>query len=189
MSKPVILCDMDDVLEELLAAWCEWLNYVHNLSVSPEDVTEWDMAKAYPTLSKAEVFEPIYFNDFWRCVMPKYGAASIVQQLIDEGYPFYVVTASSYKTIEAKLDWALFRPFPFLSYRQVITAHDKSMIKGDVIIDDGVHNLGGERKLRLLMDAPHNRSFDAASSGAIRVFNWQDIYREIKEFEAKEECV
>ena len=64
MSKPVILCDMDDVLEELLAAWCEWLNYVHNLSVSPEDVTEWDMAKAYPTLSKAEVFEPIYFNDF-----------------------------------------------------------------------------------------------------------------------------
>lgn len=184
-----ILCDMDDVLEELLPAWCAWLNWHYDLFIKPSDVLDWDMTRTYTMLSAEQVYEPLFIPEFWDSVLPKKDAVEVVHRLIYEGYPFYVVTATRYQTIEEKVKRALFTYFPFLDWSQCIIVRDKSMIKGDVIIDDAIHNLGGDRKLRLLMDAPYNRDYDEAANGVTRVYTWHDIYRAIKDYEAKEECV
>ena len=69
----------------------------------------------------------------------------------------------------------LFRRFPFLSWNQLIITSRKQMIRGDVLIDDGVHNhLGGDYK-KILVTAGHNRSYDAEANGMIRVRNWTEI--------------
>ena len=47
---------------------------------------------------------------------------------------------------------------------------------GDVLIDDGVHNLETGLYEKLLMDATHNRLFDEKKIGAIRVMNWEQVY-------------
>lgn len=50
------------------------------------------------------------------------------------------------------------------------------MIKADYLIDDGVHNLENGNFIKILMSAPHNRTYDAESNGMIRVNNWKEIY-------------
>lgn len=60
----------------------------------------------------------------------------------------------------------------------IITAN-KQMIRGDVLIDDGVHNLEGGSYKKILMTAPHNRNYDAEANGMIRVSNWTEIEKSI----------
>ena len=42
-SDITILIDIDDTIEDLLAAWCKWLNDLYGLNVKPDEVTDWDV--------------------------------------------------------------------------------------------------------------------------------------------------
>lgn len=57
------------------------------------------------------------------------------------------------------MDNVLFRYFPMFTWDDVIITAHKQLINGDVLVDDGVHNLVGGSYEKLLMDAPHNRKF------------------------------
>lgn len=75
----------------------------------------------------------------------------------------------------------------YLCWKDVIIAHDKKLINGDVLIDDGVHNLENAKYKKLLFDQPHNRSYNAEENGMIRVHDWNEIYRAICEIAGGEE--
>ena len=112
----------------------------------------------------------------WLEVEEKPGAAYYIQKIIDEGHDFYICTASYYKNLWYKFDNCLFRLFPFIDHKQIITTYNKQMIDCDVIIDDAIHNIKG-RYLGILFDMPHNREFDDTTSRRIeRVYNWEQAY-------------
>lgn len=50
------------------------------------------------------------------------------------------------------------------------------MIKGDVLVDDGIHNLIGGDYRKILVDAPYNREFNEKEYGMVRVKIWKEIY-------------
>ena len=68
----------------------------------------------------------------------------------------------------------------------MIVAAKKQMIRGDVMVDDGPHNLEGGDYIRILMNAPHNRSYNAEEHGMIRAFSWREIYGIISEIACNE---
>ena len=180
MNKLTVLVDMDDTLEDLLPAWVARLNERHGLNVDPNKIQEWDMTVAFPELSPEDIFSVLEEDEFWDTVRPKDSAVAVLKQIIDDGHDVFVVTSSSYKTIEAKTERVLFRYFQYLSWDQVIVTANKQMIRGDIIIDDAPHNIvGGGLRKRILMDAPHNRDFQESSCGAVRVHNWIEAYREV----------
>ena len=51
---------------------------------------------------------------------------------------------------------------------------NKQMIRCDYLVDDGAHNIVGPYK-GLLMDMPHNRSFQ--HEGITRVHNFKEVYK------------
>lgn len=175
MKKLTILVDMDDTIECLTDAWIDWLNRKYDTNVRKEDVHSWDFSAAFPMLSHGEAYEPLYIDEFWNDVRPMPGAYEILQKLKLEGHDVYIVTSSAYQTIRAKMDRVLFEYFPFINWSHVIVAMNKAMVKGDVLIDDGPHNLENFDGARILMTAPHNRSYDAEAHGMYRVSNWQEI--------------
>ena len=59
------------------------------------------------------------------------------------------------------------------------------MIRGDVLIDDGIHNLEGGHYEKILMTAPHNINYDAEKHGMIRVRNWKEIERVIDQLQRR----
>lgn len=181
-----ILFDADDTAENLLECWVSTLNRRHGTSVNKDEITEWDMTLAFPTLSPEEVFSPLYEDDFWKQVTPLPGCIEYLQRLIADGHELYMVTATDYRTCRAKID-RLLEIFPFLSQDHIIICNNKQMIRGDILIDDAPHNLIGGRYRKILMSAPHNRDFNAAAHDIYRANSWDAVYSIIKSFVMKDE--
>ena len=179
----VILVDMDDVVEQLIKAWVRGVNEAYGYNVSPEAVTRWRVSDAFPGLTWEQVYEIPMRPGFWDTVEPMPGAAEALKRLIDAGHEVYIVTATPFESAPEKICGYLFRHFPFLTPDKVILASRKQMIRGDVLIDDGVHNLEGGDYVKLLMTAPHNRAYDAAANGMLRVNDWAEIERAIAELD------
>ena len=170
-----ILIDMDDTIEGLLKAWVNRVNTKYGRSVSYEDITSWDVSAAFPGLTREQVYAVLLEKGFWKAVEPIPGAAEVIQHFMDAGHKVFIVTATPYESVTEKMTEVLVRYFPFLSWNQVIIASRKQLIRGDVLIDDGVHNLEGGDYIKILMTAPHNRNYDAEANGMIRVHHWAEI--------------
>ncbi|MCH5199025.1 MAG: hypothetical protein J1E34_08995 [Oscillospiraceae bacterium] len=175
-----ILVDMDDTIEQLLKAWVKGVNDKYARCVSYNDITSWDVSAAFPGLTHKQVYEIPMQTGFWKTVEPIADAPEVLSHLIDAGHKIFIVTATPYQSVFEKMNEVLFKYFPFLSWEQVIIANRKQMIIGDVLIDDGVHNLEGGQYIKILMTAPHNIHYDAEANGMIRVQSWKEIEKVIE---------
>lgn len=175
MKKLTILVDMDDTIEQLLQAWVRGANETYNRNVAYDDITSWDVSAAYPGLTWEQIYAIPMQPGFWKTVEPVPGASEALQRLMDAGHSVFIVTATPHESVPEKMNDLLFRYFPFLTWNQVIITANKQMIRGDVLIDDGIHNLEGGDYVKILMTAPHNKSYDAEANGMIRVSNWGEI--------------
>lgn len=180
MTRLRILFDADDVAENLLESWLDALNDRYGTSVKAEDVTDWDIMLAFPTLSKQQVYDILQEDLVWKNLMPVPDAQEYLQQLHDEGHELYMVTATDYRTSHVKIERIL-ELFPFLDTEHIIIAHHKQMITGDVLIDDNPRNLVGGHYFRILFDRPHNRKFDEKKYGICRAVDWKQVHRLIYE--------
>ena len=182
-----ILIDMDDTIESLLKAWVSGVNRKYGRSVSHEDVGSWDVSTAFPGLTHEQVYAVPLEKGFWKTVEPIPGAAEAIQRFMAAGHEVFIVTATPYESVTEKMSDLLFRYFPFLSWKQLIITSRKQLIRGDVLIDDGIHNLEGGDYIKILMTAPHNRNYDAEANGMIRVHNWAEIEEVINRISAEQE--
>lgn len=182
----VILVDMDDTIESLLQAWVKGVNEKYGRSVRVEEVRSWDVSAAFPGLSFEQVYEIPVQPGFWKTVEPIPGAAEALQRFMAAGHEVYIVTATPYLSVPEKMTDLLFRCFPFLTWDQLIITSRKQLIRGDVLIDDGTHNLEGGDYIKILMTAPHNLSYDAEANGMIRVSNWAEVESVIQALTAQE---
>ncbi len=179
-----ILVDMDDTIEQLLKAWVNSVNEKYGRNAVYEDIVSWDVSAAYPGLTREQVYGVTMQSGFWKTVEPMPGAAEALQRLMAAGHKIYIVTATPYESVHEKMTDLLFRYFPFLSWKQVILTENKQLIRGDVLIDDGVHNLEGGEYVKILMTAPHNRNYNAEANGMIRVHGWTEIEKVIRDLDA-----
>lgn len=178
MKKFTILFDADDTVEDLLGPWLSILNKTYDASIVPEDVTDWNVASFFPQLTKEQVFAPLYDKHFWSLIEPIGGSVRNLQKLLADGHDLYMVTASNYQTCAAKVE-RLLEIFQFLDWNHIILASNKQMVKGDILVDDGPHNLVGGEYMKFLFDRPHNRSFKENEHGIKRVYTWDEFYDEV----------
>lgn len=182
----IILVDMDDTIEQLLKTWVDLVNKKYDRHVRVEEVVRWDVSKAYPDLTREQVYNVLLDNAVWKEVQPVPGAAEALQRFIERGHEVFLVTATPYESIPGKMDGLIFPHFPFIDWEHVIITRKKQMIRGDVLIDDGFHNLYGGAYRKILVDAPYNRRYDAEAYGMIRVHSWEEIERVIEEMERED---
>lgn len=166
---------MDDVLENLSVAWVDYLNKKYGTTVKPEEVVDWQVDQFFPELTKDQVYGALWDDALWQTVRPIEGASEILRELMNDGHEVYIVTNSHYRALVSKMDDVLFKYFPYLSWDQVIITSNKQMIRGDVLIDDGIHNLVDGDYIKILMDCPYNHTYDAEAMGMYRVNSWRTI--------------
>lgn len=185
MKKLTVLIDMDDTIEELVVAWVEYLNTKYGTNVDPNSINDWNMRNFFHDITQNQLYSALEDEALWRMVKPKPDAVKYVKKIIDDGHDVFIVTSSHYKTIVQKMDHVLFTYFPYITWDNVIITSHKQMIKGDVLIDDGVHNHVGGEYFSILMDAPHNRLFDAESNNMLRVTSWPEAYEAVCNLEGR----
>ena len=176
-----ILVDMDDTMVNTTETWVRELNRRYGTAVPYTDLWDWDVSLSFPMLSKEQVFGVLYEDAFWASLRPLPGAVQTLSMLREAGCRVIVATNSHYEGLKVKMEQVLFRYFPFFTWQDVILTAEKQLIKGDLLIDDGVQNLLGGNYEKLLFTAPHNREFDAASNGMRRVNDWEETAAFLRE--------
>lgn len=179
-DTPVIGADLDDVLWGLLEAWLDRYNDVADDNIAPSDIKSWDIAQYIKNGTREMLFYILEQDDFWDTVQPIPDSQVYLKKLIDDGYDVNIVTASSYKVLKPKMN-RFYELFPFIKNKQVIVTERKQMIDLDVLIDDNPANLCDSSYIKVLFDAPHNQWCNEHEIGAVRLSNWKDVYKFIKE--------
>lgn len=136
-----VLVDMDDVLNDLISAWCVELNKISDHSLYPKEIKYWEMQKNYPDLTTEEIMMPLQKREFWKNVRPKHDAPVVLKEIIDIGHKVFIVTASHSTSLIPKMNEMLFPNFPYLSWDNIIITSHKEQIVGDILIDDNLDNL------------------------------------------------
>lgn len=183
-----ILVDADGVLENLTYELPALLNEKYGFDVKFEDIRGWGFADSFLELTQEQIASAELEELLYDRIRPILGAPEYLKRLMDDGHNVYVLTNTPYEAVSLKMKKVMERFFPFLPWSNYIITSNKQMIRGDFLIDDGIHNLVGGDYKKLLFDAPCNWDYDAEANGMIRVFSWEDIYRIItKESQEKKE--
>ena len=175
-----VLLDLDEVINTMTHHWIETLNCIYGTTVKFNDIKEWDMKEAFPTLTEEEIYNPLNLQAFWNGVKVMDGAKEGINNLLSLGHEIYIVTSAHPDTIKWKAEW-LQRELPEIPWSHVIVANNKSLIKGDILVDDGLHNLCDGEYIKILFDKPWNRKVDRRKITDIihRVHNWDEIVKMI----------
>lgn len=118
-------------------------------------------------------WQPTTLEKFWDKVQVNPKAVSTIERWIEQGHKVYLVTASHFNnTLGYKINKTL-EPFnpKLINERNVIIAQDKSVIMGNIMIDDFPENLYSFDGTRICYAQPWNQDFN----GSFRFSDWDEI--------------
>lgn len=142
-EKPLIICDLDNILNNLYPHWMNQLGIDHGIRIDIEQMREWEVHESllnlHPDLSitQEQVHEYIERPGFFRYVPPMPGAIESLRRLQDQ-YNIVVYTACqnlphAFGDKAAWIDYWL----PFLGRNnKIIGGNHKFRVKAGVLIDD-----------------------------------------------------
>ena len=191
MRKLIILLDLDDVLNNQNELWLAELNHLYNKSVRPEDITSWDITKAFSALNESQIYEPVTSGRLvWKMTAP-HDAVEYTNCWHNNGHTLFIVTATHTSNADAKVQW-LYRNYPWFNEDRLIITRYKQLIMGDVLIDDGLHNLLPNEYIsatpgytKVCLDKPWNRLDGVFTHGIHRIQNFAGADSIIQELEKR----
>ncbi len=101
------------------------------------------------------------------------GSIEVMKEL-HKKYDLFIVSAAMEfpQSLKEKHDW-LAEHFPFISWKQVVFCGSKTIIRGDIMIDDHFKNLDYFEGQTILFSQPHN--FGADDKKHTRVDSWSNM--------------
>jgi 5'-nucleotidase len=139
-----ILVDLDSTVADLLNPWLALYNAEHGDDLTIDRLTSFDTH----TIARAgtAIYDVLKRDGLFRSLPPLPGALEGVEALRAAGNEVFVVTAAEFPTnCSEKIAW-LGEHLPFIDKRHRIIAHEKHLLSGDVLIDDGPHNAVAYKK-------------------------------------------
>ncbi|MGL4424754.1 MAG: 5' nucleotidase, NT5C type, partial [Cetobacterium sp.] len=91
-------------------------------------------------------------------------------------YEIVIATASHVDKFKEKEIW-IKKYLPFVAPCNIMCVRNKSVLRGFAIIDDGIHNFGGDFECRFLYNTPTNASFEV--DGAIKVNDLSEVWQRL----------
>ena len=175
--------DIDNILTNTTECVIKYINErIPNINLKMEDLTSYWMEDILPP--EFEWIAEMAFDDkkMWKNVEMIAGAAQALKKLYEEGHTIYFVTATTAENFRKKISF-LSRNLPFLPEGYVkqhsISIKQKQLLNLDVMIDDYLNNLIGDRLYySICMEYPWNRT-SAPYRNFSYVKNWNEIYEKI----------
>lgn len=175
--------DIDNVICTTSEAVVEYLNERLPITLSLDDINEYWMEKSIPEQYRWAVGLAFHDSAMWKKVKMIEGAAEGIETLYKKDDEIFFVTSTTPDNLKKKIKF-LKRNLPFLSgdyiNDHIITIKQKTLLNLDIMIDDYLDNLIGERSYySICLDYPWNRKIAANTSNFIRVKNWEEIVQTV----------
>jgi 5'-nucleotidase len=174
--KPRLIIDMDDILADTSARILEIFNAANGLNLDKayfEDKNFYELVHSgnYTSYRDA-LYQPGFFLD-----LPVFEDAVVSVQALQEKYEIFIVSAATEfpNSLGEKMLW-LEKHFPFIGWQNIVFCGDKSIVHGDIMIDDHARNFAHFSGRKMLFHSLHNTQVE----GFERVRTWKDIYELLK---------
>jgi 5'-nucleotidase len=174
-----VLIDVDDTICDFVSIWLECYGADYNHKLTKEDILTWDLSHYVKPECGIKVYDYLKMDNLnlYYCVSPIDGALEGIKRIEDLGHKIVFVTAMDYRN--RKAEWLVVNGFfPVYSNRDYVVSEDKSLIRGDLLIDDNCDNVisfGCEKAW--LFTQPWNKCCHLD-----RVNNWDEIIRRLEKF-------
>ena len=175
-----ILIDVDGVTLCLDAEWYKRYNADYDDNLKPEHVTEWAVHKFVKPSCGYKIYEYLLQTDLYDTVPLIAGAVDGIMQLRKTGHRVVFLSSGIHRGKYLRL-----KEFNLVETEgDYICAHDKSLICGDYLLDDGAHNVKAFLYgTAILFDAPHNKH----EKWFPRVSNWEQAVDLILDLEERKQ--
>lgn len=169
-KKLRILVDLDGIVADFFKLLFREYERETGESVDVSQILSWDMAKF---VQHPDTLNQIFSRQgFFTRLDPIPGAVEAVKELHAGGHEVVIVSSPcTHHSAAEKLEWCA-RHLPFLDQKNVWIGHKKHHVRGDVLIDDGPHNISAYRAehpgaLLLGISYPYNLDapYDLRASG------------------------
>lgn len=166
-TKQRLIVDMDGVMADVYTQFLKMDEEEFGIRQSLQNI----MGKPEREVFKNER-KYVLSKGFFRDAPVMEGSVEAVQQL-NEKYDLFIVSAAMEfpNSLVEKQEW-LAEHFPFLSWQQIVFCGSKTVIKGDIMIDDHYKNLDYFNGLTILFTQPHNYGHD--NKNHTRVNSWNE---------------
>lgn len=159
-----LLIDMDGVLNDAITMLLARYNADYNDNLRIEDITAWELDKFVKPECGKMIYSYFREKGFFSKLPVQEHAQEVLARLLRAGHEIYVVTSSPPEAYEDKYYWFR-RHFPFIPEQNIIFCTPKQITTGDVLFDDGPHNIKewlkhNPGKIAIVMDAPWNRGLE-----------------------------
>lgn len=186
-----ILVDQDGVLAQWHERMLELYNKEYGISFTPDQISRWKFSENFPG-SRDHI--PIDYRKFYRELEPVPGAIEGMRELVRAGHDVTIATAVSHEAPESyvgKVEWVK-NHLPFLHPKHVIAVTRKELLEGDILLDDGPHNIVAWDEARrqaedygacaVVFDRFWNsRKHYPELAGHHRIRNWTDFLEFVRE--------
>lgn len=145
MSQFTVALDMDSTIYDLMNPWLDWINKTFDEKRTIKDVTTWN----FPMLFKCKErgFDFLDIPDMFLSLKPFPNAIEAVNKVREMGVrQVFVTTVSSVtKDSQKQSAWekqqVIGRDFPWAKKDVMITSGSKDLVRADMLVDDGPHNI------------------------------------------------
>src|SRR5436190_5067841 len=151
-----ILIDMDDVMADAVARFLEWYERDFGVRYSRGQLHGTNLSEIVPPEHKTIVHNYPHQKGFFKDLPVIEDSKEIIEALNNKYEIFVVSAAMEFKhSLYDKFEW-LDEHFPFIHWKRRVFCGDKTIAKGDVLIDDHEFNLSSFAGRPIVFTAPHN---------------------------------
>ena len=175
----IIYIDCDGILNDLIPKTLALYNAKTHRNIQPSHITTYHISDCLPKEDSEGIYELWKTKELWDSLEPLPDAQWGIETLVNTGNKVMIATATYCEQFEWKLEF-IKKYFPMIDTKDVIRIHDKSLLRGDVLIEDNLDNLTKSVCERICLDYPYNRDNNKDWVYEIyRVRNWKDIVKTI----------
>lgn len=167
-----VLVDVDGVVADLNTEWLRRYNEEYDDSLTCDQLTGWDLTRFVKPECGGRIYKYLHQDDLYDGVQPIAGALEGIEALRVAGWRVVFLTSSTPAGAKGKMRWLDRHKFTERTRhnKDVIIAHDKALVRGAVLVDDGAHNVKAYPGYTVLFDAPHNQDYQTN----FRAHNWSE---------------
>lgn len=179
-----VLVDMDGVIADWGHAYGESLDrFGDEAAAIPrhKDQRQFDLTAGRTDREKALIGAVMVEPGFYSRIKPIDGAEAALKAMVDDGHDVRIVTSpwiSNPTCASDKLNWVV-RHYGHLWGPRVIITADKTLVRGDILIDDKPEIHGEEEPTweHVLFDQPYNREAKRRRLHDWAEDSWRDILK------------
>jgi 5'-nucleotidase len=166
----IIYVDVDSVLNNLTDEWMRRYSLHYEDCLTTDDLSEWSLLDTVKKECHKAIYLYLHDPSLFMFLQPEPYSKNVIKRLKDEGHLVYGLSACVVGSMDSKAAWVAHH----YGIKMFAVEH-KYLMRGDILIDDGIHNADGWEGRFLLFDRPWNRS----NTTLERVMNWKEVEKKL----------